>query len=154
MAFGIECGDGWYTAIDTLCECLTSLYSTWISVGEDSFQLDAPIVVADQIKEKYGGLRFYYHTELTENTRAIYEKYKDNPEFMKKYTEVSLGYTHYIDGAIAMAEVMCSRTCEDTGSAGVLHVSGGGWYRTLNTEFAQTEQHYINRGYKPYEQVQ
>jgi hypothetical protein len=149
MAFGIECGDGWYTAIDTLCECLSSLYSTWISTGDDSFELDAPIVVADQIQEKHAGLRFYYHIELTENARAIYEKYKDNPEFMKKYTEASLGYTRYIAGAIAMAKTICSRTCEDTGREGVLHVSEGGWCRILNTKFAQTEQHYINQGYKP-----
>jgi len=43
MAFGIECGDGWYNIIDKLCEKLSKY----------------PQVEAAQIKEKFGSLRFY-----------------------------------------------------------------------------------------------
>jgi len=43
MCFGIECGDGWYGIIDFLCHRLQQN-------GE---------CVAFQVKEKFGGLRFY-----------------------------------------------------------------------------------------------
>lgn len=49
MIGGIACGDGWLCVLDTLC-------------GEIERQLHAsgaPQVVAVQVKEKFGGLRFY-----------------------------------------------------------------------------------------------
>lgn len=45
MAFGIECGDGWYTIIEEVCRAVADS-------GEH--------VVWTQIKEKYGGLRMYH----------------------------------------------------------------------------------------------
>lgn len=48
VRWGFRCGDGWYTLIDVLCEQL-------------QYETDgngAPQVVAEDIKEKYGGLRF------------------------------------------------------------------------------------------------
>jgi hypothetical protein len=44
MAFGFECGDGWFEIIDKLSSDITA-------IDKD--------VVAVQVKEKYGGLRFY-----------------------------------------------------------------------------------------------
>ena len=44
MAFGFECGDGWYDIIDRLCADLMTL-----GVGAKALQ----------VKEKYGTLRFY-----------------------------------------------------------------------------------------------
>lgn len=41
--FGFECGDGWYNLIDVLCQ----------ELGKD------PSFKAVQVKEKFGGLRFY-----------------------------------------------------------------------------------------------
>jgi hypothetical protein len=49
MAFGCECGDGWYPLLDALCETLT----------EHACALGRPPVEAIQIKEKYATLRFY-----------------------------------------------------------------------------------------------
>jgi hypothetical protein len=46
MAFGIETGDGWYDLIDVLCSRI--------------MQAGPPAgFKADQVKEKFGGLRFY-----------------------------------------------------------------------------------------------
>jgi hypothetical protein len=45
MAWGIACGDGWYKLIDEL-----------------SAKLEPLGVVAAQVKEKFGGLRFYLET--------------------------------------------------------------------------------------------
>ncbi len=44
MCWGFECGDGWFEIIWSLCTELEKL-------GED--------IVASQVKEKLGGLRFY-----------------------------------------------------------------------------------------------
>ena len=57
---GFEVGDGWYHLIDTLCEQL-------------QFETDhnnASQVVATQVKEKLGGLRFYGRP-VTERQRGM-----------------------------------------------------------------------------------
>jgi len=51
MYWGIECPDAWYHLIDNLCEHIQS-YIDNNNVAQ---------VVADQVKEKFGTLRFYYH---------------------------------------------------------------------------------------------
>lgn len=48
-AVAIQCGDGWFDLIDVLCQQLQ----------HDTEQAGAPQVLASQVKEKYGGLRFY-----------------------------------------------------------------------------------------------
>ncbi|MFM0100707.1 hypothetical protein PQQ87_34275 [Paraburkholderia nemoris] len=48
---GFECGDGWYDLIDLLCHNLQ---------GETDHN-GGPQAVADQVKEKFAGLRFYAH---------------------------------------------------------------------------------------------
>jgi hypothetical protein len=44
--WGFECGDGWYDILDNLCGAIASYGN-----AED--------VMVDQIKEKFGQLRFY-----------------------------------------------------------------------------------------------
>jgi hypothetical protein len=48
MAFGIETGDGWFRLIDQLSSDITELDKR-----------DGTTTIAVQVKEKYGGLRFY-----------------------------------------------------------------------------------------------
>lgn len=52
MCWGITTDDGWYHIIDNLCEDLMRI--------QEEYDV---ITIADQVKEKYGSLRFYYHTE-------------------------------------------------------------------------------------------
>ena len=62
MAFGIECGDGWYWLIDQLCK-------------ELQFNIDKngqAQIVAAQVKEKFGGLRFYIGSGSDEQFAAIH----------------------------------------------------------------------------------
>ena len=54
IPFGFEHGDGWYDIIDEL-----------------SAKLEKLGCVADQVKEKFGGLRFYYHPWTDESRRAV-----------------------------------------------------------------------------------
>jgi hypothetical protein len=53
MCWGLSCGDGWYHIIDKLCYNLTKI--------EKEYDVK---IIADQVKEKFGSLRFYYHFEL------------------------------------------------------------------------------------------
>ena len=50
MCWGFECGDGWEPLIRRLCEQLEAIRMA-----------SGLVSVADQVKEKYGTLRFYVH---------------------------------------------------------------------------------------------
>lgn len=48
MAFGFDCGDGWFNIIDMLCKSI------------QEYTVDKKLQpVVTQVKEKFGGLRFY-----------------------------------------------------------------------------------------------
>ena len=49
MCWGFDCSDGWYKLIDNLCSNLQ-----W-NIDKNHY----PQVIASQVKEKYGGLKFY-----------------------------------------------------------------------------------------------
>jgi len=53
MAWGCECGDGWYWLIDNLCGSIQS----YIDCNDHRKICQ---VTASQIKEKFGALRFYF----------------------------------------------------------------------------------------------
>jgi len=123
MCWGICTGDGWYNIIDTLCHLLTSDYRSAQSryefikdkAGQPKWsgskdiitqeQIDeakakmeeeaAKVPVASQVKEKFGGLRFY--------VQAATDK-------------------HY--NFISFAESMSYRTCEECGAPGKTYTDG------------------------------
>jgi len=159
MAFGLEVGDGWSDLIDVLCEALTYTYSTAVRVDEEDgkrlgiepyidkageasyfFEVTAPQVIADQVKEKFGTLRFYYHLEYS----------KDNLSLVgtKKYPEldaINKRYADYIDGIVHFADIASGKTCEVTGTEGVLQKRGS-WWKTISLDAAKTEPY---NGFKP-----
>jgi hypothetical protein len=51
MCWGFECSDGWFNLIDNLCDKIQT------HINENNVQQ----VIATQVKEKFGGLSFYYH---------------------------------------------------------------------------------------------
>jgi hypothetical protein len=122
MCWGLDCGDGWYNIIDVLCGLLTSEYRgaksrydhlvevgvgnvlygtktvTQEALDEAKTKLDEEtlkVPVAVQVKEKFGGLRFY--------VQAATDK-------------------HY--SYISFAESMSYRTCEECGSPGKTYTDG------------------------------
>lgn len=123
MYWGIAVGDGWYNIVDALCANIqnridnrldsikwTEKWNREIEEAEaNDFEdwddwksrekrpVPEPIqqVVAIQVKEKFGGLRFYYS-----------------------------GGDDYIDGVVAMAESMSYRTCEECGVPGTTTQGG------------------------------
>lgn len=145
MCWGLQCGPGWLDILDHLCYALTWTYSTSYRNGDDYASVGAPQAVFTTVKEKFGTLRVYHHLEFPQ---AFHEACKTNLDALS----VRDRYDAYFDGIIHMAEILSSRTCEDTGKPGELHVSGGtryGWYRTLNREHAKTDPFCVSRNYVP-----
>ena len=99
MLFGIETGDGWYNLIDNLCATIVK------TLKEEGYSEDT--IKADQVKEKFGGLRFYYHFEK----------------------EVSKEVQQRISEVIGMTEEQSFRTCEVCGKVGKLEEANS-WYST------------------------
>jgi hypothetical protein len=90
MAWGICCGDGWYKILDEL-----------------SAKLEPLGVVALQVKEKFGGLRFYIGPVSKEHSDEVY-------------------------AAIDEASTTSTKTCERCGKPG--KVRGSGWVKVLCDE--------------------
>lgn len=84
MCFGFEHGDGWYDLIDQMCGVIQS-HIDWQNRKEEKVKQ----VVAVQVKEKFGGLRFYYD-----------------------------GGDDFIRGVVAFAEDMSCVICEECGKPG------------------------------------
>ena len=115
MCWGFECYDGWYNIIDTLCYQIQHYIDGTnerrdLLLKNNPYNIaipdEIPQVVASQVKEKFGTLRFYAD-----------------------------GGNERIDGMIRMAEAMSSVTCEVCGNIGSLRNSGG-WYSTCCDEHA------------------
>ena len=90
MCWGFECGDGWYNIINQLCANIQH-HIDWRNRKNElnPNQPIVPQVTVDQVKEKFGTLRFYY-----------------------------TGGDDYIDGLVSMAESMSGVTCEECGNPG------------------------------------
>ncbi len=61
LAWGVQCGDGWFFLLNTLCASIQEHIDhlkTWRSLGQD---VHVPTqVVFQQVKEKFGALYIYY----------------------------------------------------------------------------------------------
>lgn len=102
MCWGFECGDGWYDLIDTMCERIQSHIDhtnkrrdILLTKEPDQAPDEVPQVVAVQVKEKFGTLRFYYD-----------------------------GGNDHIRGIVNMAEAISNRICMTCGKPGKLHTKG------------------------------
>ena len=90
MCWGFACGDGWFNILDQLMGNIQH-HIDWKNKKEEV----VPQVTLDQVKEKFGTLRFYY-----------------------------TGGDDVIDGMVTMAESISGVTCEECGSPGK-RVGGG-----------------------------
>ena len=86
--WGFECGDGWYDILDHLCGAISEY--TYLDVMSKS-PYDANEIYVDQIKEKFGRLRFYLSRE-----------------------------DDVMHGMVSMAEYMSAHICETCGERGQL----------------------------------
>jgi hypothetical protein len=90
MCWGFECGDGWFNILDQLMGNILHHIDWKNKKGEVVSQ-----VTLDQVKEKFGTLRFYY-----------------------------TGGDDIVGGMVRMAESMSGVTCEECGNSGQRRGSG------------------------------
>ena len=108
MCWGFDLGDGWYQVLDSLCANIQHHIDwshknhewdlKWNAEHPDEQRpVRDPLaqVVAVQVKEKYGGLRFYYN-----------------------------GGDDQIHGMVQMAESWAANTCEQCGAPGRMRGRG------------------------------
>lgn len=125
-AFGLDCSNGWYQLIWDMCTEITAAYE---AVGES---VD---IVVDQVKEKFGTLRFYYHPEdqpiaihaFDSLSGGGFRVWPGSLEIHKKAAEI-----------VARYEEMSGHVCEICGAPGILRTDLG-WVQTL------CDEHYQNR---------
>jgi hypothetical protein len=91
---GVAVSEGWWPIIKALCYCIDS-HVKWVNRNAEKEEFACVPVVVTQIKEKFGGLRFYYD-----------------------------GGDAAVIGMVRMAEEMASIACEKCGAPGKLR-SGG-----------------------------
>lgn len=84
-----QCGDGWYPLIYELCFDIQTLYNRE--------EKDSSNLIVEEVKEKYGGLRFYVSGYI-DGVLEIIDKY----------------------------EALSLETCEDCGSKGTV-ITKNGW---------------------------
>lgn len=94
---GVAVYAGWWPIIEALCANIQSYINWKTSVSEryPDTHSPCPAVVVTQIKEKFGGLRFYYD-----------------------------GGDEYVRGLVTMAESWASSACETCGEPGERRTGG------------------------------
>lgn len=90
LSWGLEHGDGWLSLIEDLCYLIQAHVNC--KLAKDSNTLQPKI---QQVKEKFGGLRFYMHN-----------------------------CDDYMCGLITMAEKISTSTCEECGMPGTIRGKG------------------------------
>ena len=91
---------GWLPVIDKLCACIQHYIDYHVSYTKDG-HVKPQQVRCSQMKEKFGGLRFYTD-----------------------------GHDEVVEGMIKMAEHLCDITCQDCGSEEDLGITSG-WITVL-----------------------
>ena len=109
-----ETGDGWADLVNGLCKTIDQ-HLAWKNKNDP----EAGYIHVVQIKEKFGGLRFYYDD---------FSKEKD-----------------FIDDAVSLAETMSYHICEQCGATGKTR-NDIGWIRTLcDNHYHQAKERYEQR---------
>ena len=133
MCWGFECGDGWFNILDRLMGNIQhhidwkEKQRQWAIDFNSKAAPEAmrevpeiiPQVTLDQVKEKFGTLRFYYS-----------------------------GGDEYISGLVSMAESMSGVTCEECGSPGETKGQGGLVTLCETHRAAREEKNLIKQGFE------
>lgn len=109
--FGFECDDGWFRILLNLSRCIQNhIDSTnnWAEKYPSEKTKAIEQVKVQQVKEKFGGLRFYYS-----------------------------GGDERIAGMISLAEEICYNTCEFTGATDNVGRNARGWIKTTHESHAR-----------------
>ena len=120
LSFGIECNNGWYELLSSLCWRISqheqNIEDRKRILADKPDQIKADLeytpVKFDQIKEKFGGLRIYFS-----------------------------GGDDYVEGVVSMAEEYSYKICEVCGNSG--KPNKGGWITTLCNNCRNKDEKWI-----------
>lgn len=110
MCWGFDCGDGWFDILYRTCQSITEYLKQ---------NPEVPQVVAVQVKEKFGGLRFYVY-----------------------------GGDGTVWDMLDVAEKESYRTCESCGTKEDVSQNEGGWIKTLCTKCREAQEKEYEEYYK------
>jgi hypothetical protein len=96
--YGIECGDGWFNLLDKLMDNITK--------NCDKIKVKYPVIF--QIKEKFGGLRFYCSFEDEESYNII-SKYIKEAELESEKTCEICGKKGKIENIRGWLQCLCKK---------------------------------------------
>ena len=117
MCWGFSCGDGWFPILNSLMQNIQH-HLDWKNRTEEV----VPQVVLEQVKEKFGTLRFYYR-----------------------------GGDDYIAGLVSMAESMSAITCETCSKPGT-RTGGGWIKTACKEhggiDYEESEEDYLKQVYE------
>lgn len=110
--FGFECGDGWFRTILWLSKYIQNYINQNNKYAEafPSQYKPIPQVKAAQVKEKFGGLRFYYS-----------------------------GGDDHISAVVSFAESISHSICETTGKTEDIGYNTNGWIKTQHVSLCNTK---------------
>jgi len=127
-AFGLDVGDGWYQLIREMCAEITAAYE---AAGRE---VD---IVVDQVKEKYGTLRFYYHHEDQETAIRAFDCLPGSPSLRIQSGHSSLHQK--VAEIVDKYEERSAYVCEVCGQPGILRTDLD-WVLTLCDEHYQPKK--------------
>ncbi len=79
-AIGIFIDDGWYKLLNELCEKIAAVYRN-SGAGPD--------IIVEEVKEKYGGMRFEYHFSAHNQTEPTKSVHKAIDDLVSQYENLS-----------------------------------------------------------------
>ena len=108
-AFGIDTGDGWYPLLREMCAEIAAVYE----------QAGEPVDLAvDQVKEKFGTLRFYYHLEGQKSAIHAFDNLSGGSSL--RICPGSSEVHQKVSEIVARYEKKSSQVCEVCGAPGCL----------------------------------
>ena len=132
MAFGCECGDGWFEPIKRLAYKVSI-----INANAKKYNIK---FVCNQLKEKFGEFRLYYSSQMIDKTKITNEN-----------IPAINALNSLLDDAIQTCEKECSHVCEFCGKDGGFNgsdlVKTSGWINIICKEcaFKQNKSNVISR---------
>lgn len=135
MVFGLEIGSGWDHGFETMLECLSKIDTK-------------KCVQFDQVKEKFGGARYYFHLSRNDLIGRLlipllWKKVLVGLPWIKKIIEKiclidDKEYYHRIETIVDAFELLAGHTCEICGRWGTIK-NKGSWLKALCTDCAKKE---------------
>lgn len=125
-AFGMQVGDGWYQLLYDLCAEITAVYQAEGKPAD---------IVVEQVKEKFGVLRFYYHHESQPIATHGLDGLADGPSLGMGPGESEL--SRRVSDIVSRYETLSGQVCEICGKPGSRRTHRGN-VRTLCQEHDKT----------------